>query len=155
MPFYKGLPLLPPVSPYHVLPFLSPISLHNHLPLLSLSLQCLTCWFCSFFEVTSVVWLPTISLCSTLPSPESLYNVLPFLSPLNNNILLFFLLYIFTLFCPFLSLLSLYNLIPVGSAVSARWSVPSDSPLSRRPFLWIMALCLTALLADDSWGDTV
>lgn len=155
MPFYKGLPLLPPVSPYHVLPFLSPISLHNHLPLLSLSLQCLTCWFCSFFEVTSVVWLPTISLCSTLLSPESLYNVLPFLSPLNNNILLFFLLYIFTLFCPFLSLLSLYNLIPVGSAVSARWSVPSDSPLSRRPFLWIMALCLTALLADDSWGDTV
>lgn len=155
MPFYKGLPLLPPVSPYHVLPFLSPISLHNHLPLLSLSLQCLTCWFCSFFEVTSVVWLPTISLCSTLPSPESLYNVLPFLTHLNNNILLFFFLYIFTLFCPFLSLLSLYNLIPVGSAVSARWSVPSDSPLSRRPFLWIMALCLTALLADDSWGDTV
>lgn len=155
MPFYKGLPLLPPVSPYHVLPFLSPISLHNHLPLLSLSLQCLTCWFCSFFEVTSVVWLPIISLCSTLLSPESLYNVLPFLTPLNNNILLFFLLYIFTLFCPFLSPLSLYNLIPVGSAVSARWSVPSDSPLSRRPFLWIMALCLTALLADDSWGDTV
>lgn len=167
MPFYKGLPLLPPVSPYHVLPFLSPISLHNHLPLLSLSLQCLTCWFCSFFEVTSVVWLPTISLCSTLLSPESLYNVLPFLSlhlstmsypffPLSTIIsYLFFLLFIFTLFCPFLSLLSLYNLIPVGSAVSARWSVPSDSPLSRRPFLWIMALCLTALLADDSWGDTV
>lgn len=102
MPFYKGLPLLPPVSPYHVLPFLSPISLHNHLPLLSLSLQCLTCWFCSFFEVTSVVWLPTISLCSTLPSPESLYNVLPFLSPLNNNIL------------PFLSLLYFHIVLPLS-----------------------------------------
>lgn len=74
----------------------------------------------------------------------SLYIVFTFLSPLCfYNIL------------PFLSPLSLYNILPVGSVVSARWSVPSDSPLSRRPFLWIMALCLTALLADDSWGETV
>lgn len=160
MPFYKGLPLLPPVSPYHVLPFLSPISLHNHLPLLSLSLQCLTCWFCSFFEVTSVVWLPTISLCSTLLSPESLYNVLPFLSlhlstmsypffPLSTIIsYLFFLLYIFIVLplslpfkslqphtcglCCFCKVIGAIWLPTLQAAISLDHGSLSDRPPSRR-----------------------
>ena len=50
---------------------------------------------------------------------------------------------------------SVYYCSPEGSAASGRWSVPSDSPLSRRPLRWIMTLCLTARLAEDSWGDTV
>lgn len=105
-------------------------------------------------EVISTTWLPTISLCNTLFSPCISTMSYPFFPFSTIIILLFLSLLCFLHYLALSLLLSLYNLLPVGSAVSARWSVPSDSPLSRRPFLWIMALCLTALLADDSWGDT-